>query len=305
MSCTYNKSASYFLLIAFFTLAFLQEPKAQGTLLQRRAADSMRLRYLNDQYIQSWIKSDTATYHRLLWADEFVHLGAAKGKLFTKTALSPVFAAKRFDQIDFFYADSVIIRLVADSVAFVYAVTPYKGKNSSAVEFSRYNDVYIKYAEGWKCVAANTVNIDPLHFKLTEIQRPYPDPQPRFPGGLIKAEAGAKILQLNQRWVKAYARNDQLFLAKNTSEKNWVTYPDGSLDKGMLKTFRSLAIPPFRDSIIHEAVFFPRNDFAIVRNVLLFTIGQAKMMALQICNYYLHHNGTWEMVSFNATAIRD
>jgi hypothetical protein len=303
MSDKRNAYGGYFVWIAFFTLAILKEPRAQLSSLQQRAADSMRLRYLNDQYIQSWIKSDTATYIRLLWADEFVHLSAAKGKLLTKKELAPVFGAKRFDQIDFFYADSVIVRLIADSVAFIYAVTPYREKGASAVEYSRYNDVYIKYPEGWKCVAANTVNIALSNFRLPEIKALHSSLQQTSSHTLVKTAAA--ILQLNQQWVKAFAKNDQVFLAENGAEKSWITYPDGSLEKGNPKAFRRLMIPAFKDSIVNETVFFPRKDFAIVRNVLLLTVDHAKTMALQMCNYYLHHNGKWEMVSFNATAIRD
>jgi hypothetical protein len=298
-----NKSyRSCLIVLSFLTLVFTRMSYAQESAQQSRLADSMRLRYLNDQYIQSWIKSDTATYNRLLWADAFVHLGAGKGKLITKNELATVFGAKRFDQIAFFYADSVTIRFMGDSVAFIYAVTPYCEIGSSVIEYSRYNDVYIKNAAGWKCIAANTVNIDPHYFTLTGIQSLPPAHESIFKINDIRHTDQTAILLLNRKWVHAFVKSDEKFYKENGSSENWITYPDGSLKKGILKGFQ---LPVGKDSILHETISFPRKDFAIVRNIVAFTADQSQISALQMCNYYYHHKGKWEMVSFNATAIRD
>lgn len=287
---------------SFFVLVFLNVSDAQEYLHKNRMVDSMRLRYLNDQYIQSWIKSDTATYNHLLWAEDFVHLSAGNGKLLTRDELAPIFGAKRFDGIVFFYADSVTIRFIGDSVAFIYAVTPYKGKRATTVEYSRYNDVYIKYATGWKCIAANTVNIAHEHFEFPEISL-LPSAQKHTTG--INGEGNgnaAEVLLLNRQWVSAFVKRDEQFLLKNSSPENWITYPDGNLETKMQHPFK---LPIIADSILHETISFPRKDFAIVRNVLAFFSGNSKMKALQMCNYYYQRKGKWEMVSFNATAIRE
>lgn len=288
----------------FFVLVFFNVSEAQEYSSKNRVLDSMRLRYLNDQYIQSWIKSDTATYNHLLWGKDFVHLSAGTGKLIAKNELAPLFGVKRFDQIDFFYADSVTVRFIGDSVAFIYAVTPYRGKGATVVEYSRYNDVYIKDATGWKCIAANTVSIESKYFELPEISSMPSYVQKNTWSGIDgdKNTSAAEVLLLNQKWVHAFVKRDEQFLAKAGSPENWITYPDGSLEKKMQNLFK---LPDLADSIFNETISFPRRDFAIVRNVLAFVTGNSKMIALQMCNYYYHCKGKWEMVSFNATAIRD
>lgn len=303
MSYNHKIGPVHFFLVTICLFTIVTGIKAQTSSLPGREADSMRLRYLNDQYIQSWIKSDTATYNRLLWAKEFVHLSAGTGKLISRPVLAPIFGAKRFDTINFFYADSVEIRLISDSVAFIYAVTPYQGKGVSTVDYSRYNDVYVKQADGWKCVAANTVSMQPNNFLLPKIKAQ--PPQPVQLTMAVTAATRSAVLLLNRDWVHAFAKNDKNFLSKNRSIQHWVTYPDGNLDKGMLKEFRFTALPSSGYAIANETIEFPHQRLAIVRNVLTVFTETSAIKALQMCNYYFYTDGKWELVSFNATAIQD
>ena len=293
------------LLLLFICCFYTTDLNAQTAIIGNRKIDSMRLRYLNEQYIQSWIRSDTNTYNHLLWDKNFVHLGASKGRLIPRVELSPIFGEKRFATIKLFYADSVEIRFISDSIAFVYAVTPYAGFDAETISYSRYNDVYLKGVEGWKCIAANTANIAPDNYILPEIANVPVLPWPAMATYQNQQEEESNVMKLNRKWVNAFALNDMALIKNDTSAKSWITYPDGSLDKGSLTMFNSLHAITYKHDIINEVVFFPRKDFAVSWNVLKLTKANGKISALQLCNYYFYEQGKWKLVSFNAVAIQD
>ncbi len=90
--------------------------------------DYKRLWYLNIQYIQSWVHSDTATYDKLLWAEDFVHQSGANGYLYPKKEIMPIFGEKRFEGIEYFFADDTQILFITDSVAMILSRPLYYGK---------------------------------------------------------------------------------------------------------------------------------------------------------------------------------
>lgn len=50
-----------------------------------RAEDVKRLKYLNSLYIQSFVHSDTTTYDKMLWSEDFMQQNANGTLLLEKT----------------------------------------------------------------------------------------------------------------------------------------------------------------------------------------------------------------------------
>lgn len=121
--------------------------------------DVKQLKYLNSLYIQSYIHSDTATYNRLLWAEDFIQQGS-NGTLQDKKECMVGFGKPRFDQIQYFYADNVEVRFITSDVAMIHARTPFLEKDSQAPGMSQYNDVYVRRGGKWICVSANITRIN-------------------------------------------------------------------------------------------------------------------------------------------------
>src|SRR5258706_5507413 len=105
--------------------------------------DYRRLFFLNTLYIQSYVRSDTATYNHLLWADDFVQQ-SPNGILIPKKQLSPLFGRPRFEKLEYFYAENVMIHFITSDAAMIYAATPLRIKGQSTSSSSQYNDIYIK-----------------------------------------------------------------------------------------------------------------------------------------------------------------
>jgi hypothetical protein len=124
------------------------------------AEDVARLRYLNSLYIQSYIHSDTATYDRLLWAEDFIQQ-APGGALYNKKECMVGFGKPRFEQIQYFYAENIEVRFITNDVAMIHARTPNSTKNGNDISsgMSQYNDVYVRRQGKWICVSANITKI--------------------------------------------------------------------------------------------------------------------------------------------------
>src|SRR5687768_5897322 len=122
------------------TLSYGQAAFAQkfGT-----ATDYKRLYFLNLQYTQSWVRSDTATYNHLLWADDFVHQNGADGLLYPKKKISPLFGKPRFEKLEYFFPENVIIQFITNEAAMVFARPSLLLVGQSTESFSQYNDVYV------------------------------------------------------------------------------------------------------------------------------------------------------------------
>jgi hypothetical protein len=124
--------------------------------------DIHQLKYLNSLYIRSYMHSDTATYNRLLWAEDFVQQ-SSNGSLVTRKDCMIRFGQPRLHQILYFYADDVQVRFISNDVAMVYSKNPYAMKDGNRVikGITQYNDVYVRRAGQWKCVSANITAIAP------------------------------------------------------------------------------------------------------------------------------------------------
>jgi hypothetical protein len=114
-----------------------------------------RLIYLNSLYLQSYIRSDTATFNNLLWADEFTQTNP-DGSVFTRKENAIRFGKPRFDKIVYFYGDSIDITFLKPDKAVIYVRNPsgfnINGKLEESVSW--YKDTYEKRKGAWKCVAA-------------------------------------------------------------------------------------------------------------------------------------------------------
>lgn len=126
------------------------------------AEDVHQLKYLNSLYIRSYMHSDTATYNRVLWAEDFMQQ-SSNGSLVTRKDCMIRFGQPRLHQILYFYADDVQIRFITNDVAMVYSKNPYAMKDGDRVikGITQYNDVYVRRAGQWKCVSANITAILP------------------------------------------------------------------------------------------------------------------------------------------------
>lgn len=126
------------------------------------AEDVHQLKYLNSLYIRSYMHSDTATYNRLLWAEDFMQQ-SSNGSLVTRKECMIRFGQPRLHQILYFYADDVKVQFITNDVAMVYSKNPYALRDGDRVikGITQYNDIYVRRAGQWKCVSANITAILP------------------------------------------------------------------------------------------------------------------------------------------------
>ena len=117
--------------------------------------DLNRLMYLNSLYLQSYIHSDTATFNKLLWAEEFTQTNP-DGSVFTRKENAIRFGKPRYDKIAHFYGDNIKITFLKDDVAVIYVRNPsgflIDGKLEKSVSW--YKDTYQKRSGEWKCISA-------------------------------------------------------------------------------------------------------------------------------------------------------
>jgi hypothetical protein len=117
--------------------------------------DQNRLMYLNSLYLQSYIHSDTATFNKLLWAEEFTQTNP-DGSVFNRKENAIRFGKPRFDKIVYFYGDNIKITFLKDDLAEIYVRNPsgflINGKLEKSVSW--YKDTYQKRNGEWKCISA-------------------------------------------------------------------------------------------------------------------------------------------------------
>ncbi len=135
-----------------FSLTLISEAVAQT---KGSEDDRNRLIYLNSLYLQSYVRSDTATFNRMLWAEEFTQTNP-DGSVFTKKENAVRFGKPRFDKIEYFYGELISITFVSAEKAVVYVKNPsgfnIEGKLEKSVSW--YKDTYVKQNGNWKCVSA-------------------------------------------------------------------------------------------------------------------------------------------------------
>lgn len=117
--------------------------------------DLNRLMYLNSIYLQSYIHSDTATFNKLLWAEEFTQTNP-DGSVFTRKENAINFGKPRYDKIVYFYGDNIKITFLKDDLAEIYVHNLsgflIDGKLKKSVSW--YKDTYQKRNGEWKCISA-------------------------------------------------------------------------------------------------------------------------------------------------------
>ncbi len=114
-----------------------------------------RLMYLNSLYLQSYIHSDTTTFKKLLWAEEFTQTNP-DGSVFNRKENTIRFGKPRYDKIVYFYGDNIKITFIKDDLAEIYVRNPSGFLIDSKLEksVSWYKDTYQKRNGEWKCISA-------------------------------------------------------------------------------------------------------------------------------------------------------
>jgi hypothetical protein len=143
-----NKIIQFLLLFLFLS----RISAAQKTIHEE---DKNRLMYLNSLYLQSYVKSDTAMFDQLLWADEFTQTNP-DGSVFTRKENALRFGEPRFDRIFYFYGDSIKITFLRNDLAEIYVRNPggFLNEGKLVESVSWYKDTYQKRNGVWKCISA-------------------------------------------------------------------------------------------------------------------------------------------------------
>jgi ketosteroid isomerase-like protein len=272
------------------------------------AEDFKRLYFLNSQYIQSWIRSDTATYDRLLWAEDFVHQNSTDGMLIPKKRLMPLFGQPRFDKIEYFYTENVTIQFITNEAALVFARTPFKGAGSAAESLSQYNDVYVKRDGKWICVSANiTMITKPGDPPATFTKVPDPTPLISYHAGTQKDKTILK--ELNAKHAEAFMRSKP-DLAESIFSDDYVLLASNGLLYTKTDVVRQIKDGANQNnvdsySIENVNIRFVASDVAMIHAVAVIKLKDGKIRALQYNDLYVYRDSFWKCVSGNDTPIRN
>jgi hypothetical protein len=269
--------------------------------------DYKRLWYLNIQYIQSWVHSDTATYDKLLWAEDFVHQSGANGYLYPKKEIMPIFGEKRFEGIEYFYADNTQILFITDSVATVLSRPPYYGKNSTGESVTQYNDVYVKRNGNWICVSANITAVTNSDVPLPILKKI--PPATKFITLIKKSENEiAEITRLHSLMKEMFEKADYN-KAKELLDKQFILLAkDGSLlsKKQLIEQFKTKTKKDQQLYTVENLfVRFVTTDVAMVHGTLLNKSTNNVMTGIQFSDIYVKRGNSWKCVSANNTPIKN
>lgn len=267
------------------------------------ASDYKRLYYLNTQYINSWVHSDTATYNHLLWADDFVHQSGSTGLLFPKTQIGKIFGQPRFHEIDYFYPDEVQIRFISNDAALVFAKPPYLGINDKEESLSRYNDVYVRRNGAWVCVSANITNIGGKTSKFNRT--------PELVKLISYKKGSAKDIEilenLNQKHAEAFMTANPALLKDVLADDFILLASNGQLyeKEVVLKNLvgRSNKIESYK--IENQQIRFVADDVAMIHAVLITGNQDNTKTGVQYNDIYVKRDGKWICVSGNNTLINN
>lgn len=287
------------------TTSFAQQPFSQK---YGNEEDYRRLYFLNIQYVQSWVKSDTATYNRLLWAEDFVQQNSGDGQLYVKKQTLPIFGAPRFDKIEYFYPENVSIEFITNDAALVFSRTPFRMKSQGTAGLSQYNDVYVKRNGAWVCVAAN----------ISQIKKPGETFEPLkevpAPVQLLSYYPGtetdrALLTELNAKHAEGFVRSRTDLLNNILAEDFILLQVDGLLydRKQVLANVNASAST---NSIVSYSVEncvirFVAPDVAMIQAALISQKKDGSRWGTQYNDIYVKRDGKWICVSGNNTMIRD
>lgn len=267
--------------------------------------DYRRLFYLNTQYIQSYIKSDTATHNSLLWADDFIQQGPS-GNLIPKKQLELYFGKPRFDKIEFFYADDVIVQFITNDAAMVYATTPLRLKGEAVTSWSRYNDVYIKRNGEWKCVSANIADMPKPGDVRAAFSKVAPLPQ------IISYHPGTEadrdeLKQLNAKHAEAFARSKSELLKDVLAddytllESNGMLYKKTEVLEQVKTSAKGNTIENFK--IENLVIRFVAADVAMIHAAIVMELKGGTARGTQYNDIYVKRGGKWVCVAGNNASI--
>jgi Domain of unknown function (DUF4440) len=269
--------------------------------------DYKRLWYLNIQYIQSWVHSDTTTYDKLLWAEDFVHQSGANGYLYTKKEIMTIFGEKRFEGIEYFYAGNTQILFITDSVAMVLSRPPYCGKNSTEESITQYNDIYAKRKGNWICVSANITAVTNSDAPLPILKKI--PPATKFVT-LIKGSEDeiAEITRLHSLMKKMFEKADYKKAEELLDKQFILLAKDGSLlyRKQLLVQFKKKIKKDLKPYTVENFfVRFATDDVAMVHGVLLYKSRNNEISGIQFSDIYVKRGNSWKCVSANNTPIKN
>jgi len=290
-----------FILVAVNSSSYAQFQSKYGT-----EKDFKRLVYLNTLYIQSWIRSDTGLFNRLLWANDFIHQSGANGYLYPRNEIARIFGAKRFNQISWFYTEDTRIQFINDSVAMVFSRTRYIGESDSVESQSQYNDVYVKRKGSWICVSANITDITEIDSRppiLTKI----PDP--------LKLEFAAadsinmqSVLQSHKKLRTALQTQNYRYSQKFLANDFMMLNSNGSLETKslLLKTFKKTKHNTSNFyQMMNVFVRFVTADVAMVHGAVIVESKGGIKTGIQFNDILAFRNGQWVPVCSNNTPIRN
>lgn len=305
-----NKQDTGQILFAFLISSMFFIP--QKTISQKYGTDEdhRRLYFLNIQYIQSWVRSDTATYNHLLWADDFVHINSSDGAVIPKKELAPLFGKPRFERLEYFYPENVVIQFIRNDAAMIYAKTSLGLAGQQKEISGRYNDVYLKRDGKWICVAANTVAI-PSPGADNPVQGFTKIPEPtQFISFYIGTENDKNILkELNAKYAEAFARSKSEMVENILAEDFTLQASNGQLYKkqDMFDQIRNQAKNNNIDtySIENLGIRFVASDIAMIYAIFVAKQKDGKSTATQYNDIYVKRQGNWVCVSGNNTPVKN
>lgn len=268
--------------------------------------DYNRLRYLNIQYIQSWVKSDTATYNRLLWAEDWVQQNAGNGSLASKKQMLPLFGKPRFESLEYFYCDNVNVQFISPDAAMVYAETPLGLKGDPLKRLSQYNDIYIRRNGQWICVSANITKVrkpEDAPTKFVKVTTP-----PQLTSWLPGTDKDKKELkELNDKRAEAFAHSKSELLENILSDDFTLLAGNGLLykKKEVLEQVKAAAKTNITDHYNIENMFirFVAPDVAMVHAAMVITRKDGTQSGTQYNDIYVKRENNWVCVSGNNTPI--
>jgi hypothetical protein len=266
--------------------------------------DYKRLYYLNNLYIQSWLRSDTATYNRLLWADDFVHQNSSDGLLYPKKQIGERFGKPRFDKIAYFFPENIQIRFITNDAAMIYARTPYKSLGDTTELLSCYNDVYVRRDGQWVCVSANVTAIPkPGDPPATLTKLPKAISLPSFHAG-TKADI-LNLRTLNDEQAAAFFGNKPTALERIWADDFIFLSPEGLLQtkQALLKSLRSDIVKTWK--IENLVIRFVAADVAMVHGALIIDFPDGKTSGIQYNDIYVKRDQKWVCVAGNNTPINN
>jgi hypothetical protein len=296
--------------VFFFATALCISSVGQPTSPQKYGAeaDYKRLYFLNLQYIQSWVRSDTATYNRLLWASDFVHQNSSDGLLYPKEKISQLFGKPRFEKLNYFYPENVTIQFITNEAAMVFARTPL-GLVGQPIEMaSQYNDIYIKRNGHWICVSANVTSI-PNPGDTPPVFTKLPEPV-QLVSNFSGSEADRNVLkELNAKHAEAFLRSKSELVENVLADDFVLLAANGMLYKKpqVLDQIRGSAKNNNVDTynIENLSIRFVAADVAMLHAAVVTKRNDGKTTGLQYNDIYVKRDGNWVCVSGNNTPIRN